>query len=165
MSSKSKVQSRKLRFLNFEFNARLKKLLLFLTFCLLVFAFACSIPNLETPECTEARNTVKEFYSFHFGNDMKFTKDNLKQRERYLSNELKQKLENQPDGATDYFTATDDYPKAFRIGNCEMVEPNKKINMQVLLFWKTDTRSEQREIYVEIIKENDNWLVNKVESK
>ncbi len=165
MSPKSKVQSPKLRLANFEFNARLTKLFLPFTFYFLLFTFACSVPNLETPECTEARNTVKEFYSYHFGNDMKFTRDNLKQREKYLSNDLKQKLDNQPDGTTDYFTATDDYPKAFRLGGCETVEPNKKVNIQVLLFWKSDTRSEQREIHVEGINQNNSWLINKVESK
>lgn len=154
MSPKPKVQSPKLRSLIFV--------------CLLLTAYCslnCSIPNLETPECTEARNTVKEFYSYHFGNDMKFTKENLKPREKFLSNELKQKLASQPESAADYFTATDDYPKAFRLGSCETVEPNKKVNMQIVLFWKTETRSEQREIQVEVIRESENWLINKVESK
>ncbi len=154
MSPKSKVQSPKLRNVIFV--------------CLLLTAVCqlnCSIPNLETPECGEARNTVKEFYSYHFGNDMKFTRDNLKPREKFLSNELKQKLASQPDSATDYFTATDDYPKAFRVGSCEAIEANKKVDIQVLLFWKSDTRSEQREVHVEVINVNDNWLINKVESK
>ena len=154
MSPKPKVQSPKLRNMIFV--------------CLLLTAVCqlnCSIPNLETPECSEARNTVKEFYSYHFGNDMKFTKVNLKPREKFLSNELKQKLVSQSDSATDYFTATDDYPKAFRVGSCETVEPNKKVNIQIVLFWKSDTRSEQREVRVEVIRENENWLINKVESK
>ena len=120
---------------------------------------------MESRECTEARNTVKEFYSYHFGNDMKFTKENFGRREKFLSDELKRKLETQPESATDYFTATDDYPKAFRVGGCQAVEPNKKVTMQVLLFWKTDTRSEQREIHVEVVKENDKWLVNGISNK
>ena len=138
-------------------------------FILFIFHFslftACSIPNLETPECRESRNTIREFYSFHFSGDMKFTKENLSLREKYLSSELKQKLQSQPEGATDYFTATDDYPKAFRAGDCETLEPDKKAVTQVVLFWKTDTRSEQREVRVEVIKENDKWVINKVESK
>ncbi len=139
----------------------------FIAFCILHFAFliGCSIPNLEKPECAEARNTVRELYSYHFGNDMKFTKENLGRREKYLSKELKQKLENQPESATDCFTATEDYPKAFRIGGCEVIEPDKKISLQVLLFWKSDTRSQQREIYVEVVKENNNWLVNGINDK
>ena len=154
MSSKFKILSLKLRSVIFV--------------CLLfsvVFQLNCSIPNLESQDCTDARNTVKELYSYHFGNDLKFTKENLKQREKYLTEELKKQLENQPESAIDYFTATDDYPKAFRLGKCAVVEPDKKVNIQVVLFWKTETRSEQKEVQVETVKQNNDWLVNKVESK
>ena len=147
-------------------NLRLKNQNWLFIFCIFNFAFlvfsACSIPNLESQDCTDARNTVKELYSYHFGNDMKFTKENLKQREKYLTDELKKQLENQPESAVDYFTATDDYPKAFRLGKCEDVEPDKKVNMQIVLFWKTETRSEQKEIQAEVVKQNNNWLVNRI---
>lgn len=147
-------------------NSRFKTQNWLFMFCIFNFAFlifsACSIPNLESQDCTEARNTVKELYSYHFGNDMKFTGENLKQRERFLSDSLKQQLENQPESAIDYFTATDDYPKTFRLGKCEVVEVDKKVNVQIVLFWKTDTRSEQKEVQGEVVKQNDDWLVNKI---
>ncbi len=151
MSSKFKVQSSKLRKL--------------VCFCLLLAAcssLGCSVPNLEKPECTAARETVKEFYSFHFGTDMKFTRENSQQREKFLSRELAANLSKKDESATDYFTATNDYPKAFRVGGCEVIEPDRRVNFEVLLFWKTDTRSEQREIHVEAVKENDKWLLDKV---
>ncbi|MGI8787073.1 MAG: DUF3828 domain-containing protein [Pyrinomonadaceae bacterium] len=129
-------------------------------FLLLAFA-ACSIPNLEKPECKEARDTLKEFYSFHFGGDMKPSKENLQPQEKFLTEELKRDLAAQPVGATDYFTQTDDYPKAFRVGGCEIISPTKTV-FEVVLFWKSETRSEQREIKVEAVKENEKWLVNKV---
>ncbi len=151
---------------NLKFNTSKLQSVIF-GFMLLIFLcqMNCSVPNLQSPECIEAQNTAKELYSYHFGNDMKFTKVNLKQREKYLTNELKQQLESQPESAIDYFTATDDYPKAFRLGDCETVEPGKKVNIQVVLFWKSETRSEQKEVRVEVVKQNDNWLVNKVEMK
>ena len=135
------------------------------TFCILHFAFLinCSIPNLENPECTEARNAVREFYSHHFAGDMKPSKENLQQREMFLSENLKNYLAQQPEAAKDYFTQTDDYPKAFRVGKCEVISPEKTV-LGILLFWKTDTRSEQREIKVEAVKESDKWLINKVEN-
>ncbi len=147
--------------LNFKFlNA--KPFLLF-TFYFLLFTSACSIPNLEKPECTEARQTVREFYSFHFGNDMKLTKENLQKRERFLTDELKQNLAAQAESSKDYFTATGDYPKAFRVGECSVAGENK-IVFQVVLFWKDDSHSEQREIKVETVKRNDKWLIDKVEN-
>jgi hypothetical protein len=136
-------------------------------FCLLSSVFcllSCSIPNLESAECTKARDSVREFYSFHLGNDMKPSTENLKLREKFLSKELIKTLSASTETAKDYFTQTDDYPKAFRIGGCQLASPEKTI-FDVLLFWKTDTRSEQRTIKVEAVKENDRWLVDKVENK
>lgn len=134
-------------------------------FCLLLMACcllsACSVPNLEKPECTAARQTVREFYSYHFGNDMRMSPENLRQRERFLSDELKKNLAAQAESRTDYFTRTEDYPKAFRIGECEAVNDNKT-DFQIVLFWKNDERNEQREIKAEAIKENEKWLINKV---
>jgi len=127
------------------------------------FSISCSIPNLEKPECTEARQTVREFYSFHFGNDMKLSKENLQKRERFLTDGLKQNLAAQAESPKDYFTTTDDYPKAFRIGDCKVAGENKVV-FQVVLFWKDDSRSEQREIRVETVKRNDKWLIDKVEN-
>ena len=51
-------------------NARCIELLL--SFCILhcIFALAaCSLPNLEKPQCTEARDSVKQFYSLHLASD------------------------------------------------------------------------------------------------
>ena len=143
-----------------------KRKILIFAFCILQFSFsvACSIPSLEKPECEAARNDVREFYSYHFGGDMKNTAKNLKGQEKYLSADLQKRLAEQSDSAIDYFTQTADYPKAFRVGGCEVAAPNKTI-FDILLFWKTETRSEQREINVETIKENDTWVIDKVAAK
>ena len=122
------------------------------------------MPNLEKPECGEAREAVKQFYSFHFDNGMKPLPENLKPREKFLTGELKQNLSGRNETEADYFTQTSDYPKAFRIGKCETAAPNKTV-FEILLFWKDDARSEQREIKVEAVKENNNWLINRVENK
>lgn len=95
---------------------------------------------------------------------MKPSEENLQLREKFLTEELRQNLAAQTGEAKDYFTATDDYPKAFRVGGCELADPNKTI-FEVVLFWKDDTRNEQREIKVETVKKNDKWLINKVENK
>jgi Protein of unknown function (DUF3828) len=136
-----------------------------LRFILLVSALsACSIPNLESPECTEARSAVREFYSFHIGNDLKPSAENLKLREKFLSKELINTLSVSNEAKKDYFTATEDYPKAFRVGGCEAVSPEKTV-LEVLLFWRDDVRSEQREIKVEAVKENGKWLIDKVSNR
>ena len=94
---------------------------------------------------------------------MKPNFENLKQRDKFLSRNLFEKLKTQTETAKDYFTQTDDYPKAFRVGGCEVVSPDKTF-FEILIFWKTETRTEQRAIKVETIKQNGNWLIDKVET-
>jgi hypothetical protein len=134
-------------------------------FCLLLTAHclpACKVPNLEAPECTAARAAVREFYSNHFGGDMKFTPENLKAREKYLTPDLTRLLQKFVTDS-DPFTlaAPEDVPKAFRVGGCKTLAPDET-EVQVLLFWKTDARSEQRAINVAAVKQNDNWLVSNI---
>ncbi len=92
---------------------------------------------------------------------MKFSAENLKLREKFLTPEYAKTLENAPP-ENDVFTVNStDYPKAFRIGKCEKLSPDKTV-FEILLFWKDDNRNEEREIMVEVAKQNDQWLVNKV---
>jgi hypothetical protein len=138
-----------------------KKNFLLFTFAFLLCFSACSVPNLEKPECTEARDAVREFYSFHIAGDMKPSAENLKLREKFLSGELIKTLVASNEPRKDYFTGTDDYPKAFRVGSCEVVSSRKTL-LEVLLFWRDDNRSEQRAIKVEAVKENEKWVINLV---
>jgi len=161
MSFKSRITNFKSRVLNCGFEFLSAKTFLLFAFCFSLFASACSVPNLEKPECIAARQTVREFYSYHFGNQMKPSKENLREREKFLSDELNRELSAQPETEKDYFTATNDYPKAFRIGECQAIADNKTV-FQVVFFWKDDVRNEQREIKVEAIKETGKWLINRI---
>lgn len=132
--------------------------------CLLLTAYcllSCSIPNLEAPECTESRGTVKEFYSFHFAHDMKLSPENLKLREKYLTPELIASFANTQTENDVFTTNSTDYPKAFRTAGCEVISPEKTV-FEIVLFWRTDDRSEQKEIKVETVRQNGKWLINKV---
>lgn len=144
-----------------SFVVRCRKPFFVFSFQFLLFALAaCSIPNLETPECSEARQPIKEFYSFHFGNDMQPSEEYLEKRKKYLTDDWKFFVSKNLGDKRDYFTLTEDYPKAFRVGGCEAVDQKKTV-FQVVFFWKDDARSEQRETKVEMVKEDEKWLVNK----
>ncbi len=107
---------------------------------------------------------VREFYSLHFGNEMVFTADGLEKRKDYLTPRLYDSLK----GASpeiDPFTRTSDLPKAFRVGECRVVQPEGRVSFDVLLFWKTDTRSEQRSIDVEAALFENKWRIDDVKDK
>ncbi len=134
---------------------------IFLAVLYSMFVSACSIPIFEKPGCAEARDSVKQFYSFHFGNGMTPSEENLLQRKIYLTDELFGSLSQAPLTRVDYFTASENYPRAFRVGACEANAPNNP-TFRVLLFWRDDTKSEQKEIRVEMLKPGSRWLINKV---
>ena len=132
--------------------------------CLLLVGFiflSCSVPSLETPACTESKNAVREFYSYHFGNEMKFSPEGLKYREKFLTPEFAKAVTNSREGTDPFTTGSEDLPKAFRVGECREISP-ERTESSVLLFWRSDDRTEQREIKVEAVDRNDTWLVNKV---
>ena len=130
-------------------------------FCL--YCLGCSIPNFEPPDCTQSREAVRDFYSFHIGNDMKFSQKNLKLREKFLSPELFKSLQSIQNEADIFTSNSNDFPKTFRVGGCKVVDTNKT-NVEVIFFWKTDTRTEQKIIHAETVNENGKWLINKIEN-
>ncbi len=87
--------------------------------------------------------------------------ENLKASEQFLTNDLIKTLSASGETSKDYFTATDNYPKAFRVGSCTS-DSDDKATFQVLLLWRDDVKSEQKEVHVETVKTGDAWLINKV---
>ena len=135
-----------------------------LRFALLLALAGCSIPNFEPAPCVDSRNTLREFYSFHFGNNMTFTQEDLKARERFLTPEFAEKMRGSREGTDPFTTGTDDIPKAFRAGECREISPERTA-IEVVLFWKDDHRSEERKIDVEMSKRGDAWLVDGIAAK
>ncbi len=132
--------------------------------CLLLSAFCllgCSVPNLEPADCTQARDVVREFYSFHFGNETTFSAENLEKRKQFLTPDFYQRLKNS-EQRLDPFTLTNDPPKAFRVGECQMAESGVRFN--VLLFWKTDTRTEQRPVTIGAENIDNKWRIARVDN-
>ena len=120
---------------------------------------ACSVPSLESAECRAARGQVKRLYSVHFDRGFNPEPAYEKIRSEYLTAEFEKEFDR--DDTLDPLTATDDYPKAFRIGNCEKVGENK-VAFSILLFWKDDKRDEQREIRTESTVVNGEWKISGV---
>lgn len=144
-------------------NRRFRGALLFLCVSASLWLLSgCGVPNLDPPECAASRTTVREFYSLHFGSEMKFSADGIKQRERFLSPNLIASVRGTAEGADPFTTGDADIPKAFRAGECRVISPERTA-FDLLLFWKDDVRSEQRKIVVQAVKAGDKWLIDKIE--
>ncbi len=121
-------------------------------------SFACSLPNLEKPECSQARDHVKQFYSWHLGTDAD---------ERELHPEMTRKFvspffsTDSRDWERDQYTLSTNVPKSFRIGKCEVIEPDK-VKLQVQLLWRDDNTSRQTDVTVSAIRSGDVWQIAKV---
>ncbi|MBV9216769.1 MAG: hypothetical protein JO053_11385 [Acidobacteria bacterium] len=134
----------------------------------LVFSFAfllcalgaCSIPNLESQNCSEARDAVKQLYSFHFANDMSASLESLKAREKFLSPEFYQRLV-ASNPSVDPFTFSADPPKTFKIAKCTEKAP-ADVDMQVQIYWRDEQKTTQKEVHVDTVRSGDKWLVNDV---
>jgi hypothetical protein len=106
----------------------------------------------------EARQSVKNFIRFHSQRD-EARQRKFAEARKIFERDLKRQLSDNRN-AQDYFT---DRRLSESVSNRRMRSENRKCNnvFQVVFFWKDDARSEQREIQVELIKENGNGLINK----
>jgi len=129
-------------------------------FVAMIWSAGCSIPNLESQNCTDARDAVKQLYSFHFGNDMNPTPENLKAREKFLTPEFYQRLIS-ANSAVDPFTFAADPPKTFKIAKCTEGDVSHA-DLQVQIYWRDDQNTIQKEVHVSTIKTGEKWLINDV---
>lgn len=125
---------------------------------------ACSVPRLEPPQCTEARDAVKRFYSLHVAGDMRPSAEISEAKRAFLTEGLIPELALRNDTERDYFTASENYPKAFRVGECNS-DNEKQAIFDVMLLWRDDTSIDQKHVFVETVKVNDKWLIAKVSEK
>lgn len=125
---------------------------------------SCRLYSLEPLECTEARVAAKQFYSFHFGNEMRPSPENLRSRERFLTPRYFSALTASEESSLDQFTLTENYPKSFKIGECRADTPTN-VDLQIQLYWKDDYNTVQEEVIANMLKENGKWLLDGVGSK
>lgn len=131
-------------------------ILLFATFLI----SSCSIPNLEGQQCTEARDAVREFYSWYMGTDAAVREKQRDVYNRYIASDFHSTAvtDNDP------FYLSDTTPTTFKIGKCEQKD-DSHITIQIQLYWRQDRKTDQKEVYANVTKSGDKWLIDKVESR
>ncbi len=136
---------------------------LFVLVASVCFFAGCSIPNLEGGNCAAARDSVSRFYWLRFGNLANEINDFTEKRDAFLSTRLIEELNNSEENPN-YFSPVVDPPKTFRLGVCREITTSE-VSFQLLFFWKTDSRSEQREGTIKAVKENEKWRIDSVSIK
>jgi len=133
-----------------------------------ICAAGCSMPSLESQPCNEASLAAKQFYSFHFGNDMSPSQENYQARQRFMTPELFSSLAATAKTTHDYFTNSETPPKTFKIGACSAPDPDHA-SVQVQIYWLEEHGSTkdttQRSLDVEMVKQGGNWLINNVNER
>jgi hypothetical protein len=127
-----------------------------------LFSVACglSIPNLEDQQCSTARDSAREFYSWYLGTD---SESRAKQKEfydRYVS----PGFTSTASGDVDPFFLSDTTPKTLKVGKCEERD-DSHVAMQVQLYWKQEGHTDQKEVYADMSMTGGKWLIDKVESR
>src|SRR6476660_5009328 len=76
-------------------------------FLVMVFQLSCSIPNLQTRQCAEAQDSVKQFYSWYLGTEPEARAKQPEVFKKYISNAA---LANKRDNRVDPFFNSDTLP-------------------------------------------------------
>ncbi len=118
------------------------------------------MPSLESPQCTEARDTVKQFYSWHLGTDADVKAGHPEIYKKYVSSEFLTTDRGSNWESDPYFLSLNS-PKTFKIGTCKQID-QQKVDLQVQLYWRDNEKVTQKEVHVEAVKTGDTWLINKV---
>jgi hypothetical protein len=132
-------------------------------FCLLPIAYcqlAC-IPNPESQQCSEARDSVKEFYSWYLGTDPEQRRKQPEVFRKYISGTSSLNAVNSD---LDPFFNSPTPPTTFKIAKCETADADHT-NIQVQLYWRQDLKIEQREVYADTVRTGDTWQIDRIENR
>ncbi len=149
------------------------------SFCVILLAFLPIVSFSQLPDKASAgaAATVKAFYTFHFNNKFDYSRQGLKQRQRWLDASLYQLLlaedkrskanstQNRvPELNGDPFTNSQEYPNSFQIGDTRL-EYAKAI-VEVVFVWQDKGKVvEERNIEIELSKTKSVWKIANIIDK
>ena len=65
---------------------------------------------------------------------------------------------------TDPFFRSTTQPTTFKVGKCESMSDTQG-KIQVQLYWRLESKTDQKEVYANIVRAGDRWLIEKVEGQ
>lgn len=137
----------------------------FALICLLPFAFclvSCSLPTLESPECSAAREAAREYYSLAIGGEPNSHSEvparlNALRTPGFSTGETATR-----DGRDPYYFSLLQ-PTSYRVGTCS-TRPDGRVNVAVTVIWRVEHDNSEREDSVTLSKVNDAWLIDRIDT-
>jgi hypothetical protein len=122
---------------------------------------ACSIPAIESSDCTAARDVAKRYYSLAIGGDLANQPDSMTQFKKLLA-------PNFSVSGTDLGGGRDPYnfslitPSSSRFDECA-VQQDGKPTINVTVIWRHNDQNYLRKDKVTLLKSGDTWLVEHID--
>ena len=136
-------------------------------YCLSLIAVCfcgCSVPNMQSQQCSEASDSVKEFYSWYMGTDAEERAKRPAVYRKFISPDFPLDSKN---WESDPYLLSHNFPTTFKVGKCEMVDESH-VRVQVQLYWRpedSDGKTVQKEIYADAVNKGDAWQIAKIEDR
>jgi hypothetical protein len=144
---------------------------------LLIFLPVVSFSQLADKASADAAATVKAFYTFHFKNKFDYSRQGLRQRQRWLDATLYQlllaelkrsdastKKNEAPELNGDPFTNSQEYPNSFRIGDTR--QEYAKAIVEIVFVWQDKGKvTDEKSIEVELSKAKTVWKISNIMNK
>jgi len=135
-----------------------------LSFCILDCALciiSCSIPAIESADCSAAREVTKRYYSLAIGGDLADQPDSLRQIKQLQAPGFSV-------GGTQISGGRDPYnfslvtPSSSRVDECADLG-NGKVTNDVTVIWRHNDQNYLRKDKVTLARSGDTWLIEHID--
>jgi hypothetical protein len=137
----------------------MKALVLFCLFPLSLCLGACSIPKLESPDCSAARDVAREYYSLAIGGEPSSHPEVFEKLERMRTSTFSP---GESVDASDQFYFSRIRPTSYRAGECSL-SPDGRVMVETVVIWRQEGKNSERKDSVNLVKSGDSWLIERIE--
>ena len=122
---------------------------------------SCSVPKIESADCSAAREVTKRYYSLAIGGDLAHQPDALAQVKGLQTPKMTVTGTKPGDGRDQYnFSLTP--PSSSRVDECADLGPGKA-STDVTVIWRLNDENYLRKDKVTLIKNGDKWLIERID--
>ena len=119
---------------------------------------ACSIPNLDSPECAAARDVAKKYYSLAVGGDPMSHPEVLAKLKALRAPNFS--ASPAAEGDPYYYSSVP--PTSYRADECSPLSDGR-VKIEITVIWRVNDKNSIRKDWVTVAKSNDTWLVEHID--